>query len=232
MSSLIIATAVAQSAPLMRLFALQVEPRQQEAFLAVGRDNFTQSVQSEAGTLAMYAAPKKDEPQLNYVVEIYQDQTAYQQHADSPQFQKFVEVAKTAVVGREVIELDPQLLLEKSEPLAVRFPQDFAVRLADIEVEPSQNQAFGAIVKAEMQQAMANETGVLVMYAATVKHQPNRWIFFEIYQNEQAYQLHREQPYFKAYLEQTRPMLNRKTLTELNGEILMNKGGLTFKEEK
>lgn len=232
MSSLIMASAIVQSAPLMRMFALQVDPKQQAEFLAVGRENLTTSVQTEKGTLAMYTAPKQDEPNLNYVVELYQDQTAYEQHRQSPQYQKFAELAKTAILGREVFELDPQILLEKSAPLAVSSPQNFAVRLAEIEVEPNQNLAFGTIIKDEMQQSMAKENGVLVMYAGTLKTQPNRWYFFEVYQDDQAYQHHREQPYFKAYIDQTAPMLKSKKLIELNGEILMNKGKLAFKEEK
>lgn len=77
-----------------------------------------------------------------------------------------------------------------------------------------------------MRQAMAKEPGILVLYAATLKDNPSEWRFFEIYQNEQAYQKHRRTAHFKKYLADTEHMISGKNLLELKGVNLMSKGRL------
>lgn len=170
------ATLSAHSAPLVRYFELTTEPSQQAAFDAVGVHNLSTSIETENGTLAMYALKHQEQPNLNYVFEIYQDEAAYQTHAQSPQFKQFVEVAKTAVVGRKVVETDPQFLAEKAAPLRLT-QHPLKVNFAEVRVKPEWNAQFKAIVLDEMQQSLAKEPGVLAMYAVALKNQ-ERMAFF------------------------------------------------------
>lgn len=216
-------TTMAQAEYRMSLFELTVKPKQQQAIDTVGKTNLDTSIQTEAGTLAMFHTVKKDEPSKNVILEIYRDEAAYQTHINALHFKQFVEVAKTAVVDRKVMLLDSQILLEK-RPLTVFENGDYLINLAEVSVKPAQNEDFKAIVLDEMQQSMAKETGVILMYAATLKDQPNEWRFFEIYANETAYQQHRNTSHFQAYLKQTQTMIERKNVTTLVGKTLMSKG--------
>lgn len=47
------------------------------------------------------------------------------------------------------------------------------------------------MVLPEMTQSLKVEPGVPVMYVTTVKEQSNRWVFFEIYANDETYTAHR-----------------------------------------
>ncbi|ABR74890.1 hypothetical protein CBG46_08455 [Actinobacillus succinogenes] len=217
----------AYAAPLVRYFELTTEPERQAAFDAVGVENLSTSVEKEPGTLAMYALHQTDAPNVNYVFEIYQDDDAYRIHSRSPQFEKFVETAKTAVVGRKVFETEPHFLYEKSEPLRITDNRP-KVNFAEVRVKPEFNAQFKAVVLDEMQQSMAKEAGVLAMYAVTLKERPNEWRFFEIYADEQAYRIHRETPHFRHYLRRTAEMTLDKKVISLQGGTLMNKGGLRF----
>ena len=192
-----------------------------------GVENLSTSIETEAGTLAMYALRKTDEPNVNLVLEIYQDDNAYQIHARSPQFQKFVETAKTAVIGRKVFETEPQFLSEKSTPMRITDSR-LKTNFAEIRVKPEFNAQFKAVVLDEMRQSMEKEDGVLVMYAVTLKDKPNEWRFFEIYADEQAYLRHRETPHFQDYLQKTAAMTLDKKVVALQGGALMNRGGLHF----
>ncbi|WGE83657.1 putative quinol monooxygenase [Actinobacillus equuli] len=216
-------TTMAQAEYRMSLFELTVKPEQQQAIDAVGKHNLGTSIQTEAGTLAMFHTVKKDEPSQNVILEIYQDETAYQAHTNAPHFKQFVEIAKTAVMGRKVVPLDSQILLEK-RPLTAFKNGDYLINLAEVSVKPAQNEDFKAIVLDEMQQSMAKENGVILMYAATLKDQPNEWRFFEIYANKTAYQQHRNTPHFQAYLKQTQAVIERKNVTALVGKTLVSKG--------
>lgn len=218
---------MSNAAPLVRYFELTTDPDKQTAFEQVGVDNLSQSIQTEAGTLAMYATVS-EQPNKNLVFEIYQDEQAYQIHAKSAQFARFVDVAKTAVTERKVVETVPQFLAEKTEPVQVVNNQLHKVNFASVTVKPELNDAFKAVVIDEMQKAMNTEQGVLVMYAVTLKDEPNQWRFFEIYQDEQAYQAHRQTPHFQHYLAETAPMVTAKSVITLQGGTLMNKGNLHF----
>lgn len=63
--------------------------------------------------------------------------------------------------------------------------------LVIVNVKPSENEKFKAMVLPEMTQSLKVESGVPAMYVATVKEQSNRWVFFEIYANDEAYTAHR-----------------------------------------
>lgn len=210
----------------MSLFEITAKPGFQTALEKVGRENLSTSVRTEKGTLAMYQAVKKSDPLANIIVEIYQDEAAYEVHRQAPHFLKFVEVAKTAVADRKAEALQPEILLEKPAALEVSGENRLSVRLASVSVKPEFNAQFKAVVASEMRQAMAKEPGVLVLYAATLKENPNEWRFFEIYQDEQAYLQHRETAHFKQYLAETEHMVSGKNLLELKGMNLMSKGQL------
>ena len=47
------------------------------------------------------------------------------------------------------------------------------------------------MVLPEMTQSLKVEPGVSAMHVATVKEQPSRWVFFEIYSNDETYTAHR-----------------------------------------
>ena len=77
-----------------------------------------------------------------------------------------------------------------------------------------------------MRETIEKENGVLALYAATDKDQPNQWHFFEIYANDAAYQAHRKTAHFQKYLQETADLLQDKTFIEITPTLLMNQGGL------
>ncbi|AAU38036.1 putative quinol monooxygenase [[Mannheimia] succiniciproducens] len=216
-------TTMAQAEYRMSLFELTVKPENQQAIEAIGKHNLGTSIQTEAGTLAMFHTVKKDEPSKNVILEVYQDDQAYQVHSQAEHFKQFVEVAKTAVIERKAEALNSQFLAEK-RPLADFENGNYLINLATVRVKSAQNDAFKAIVVDEMKQAMAKESGVLLMYAATLKEQPNEWRFFEIYADQAAYAQHRQTPHFQAYLKGTNGMIESKGVVELQGKTLVTKG--------
>lgn len=218
----------AQSAPLVRIFELTIDSTQKERFDSVGYHNLNTSVKTEPGTLAMYATHVKDEPGKSIILEIYQDQDAYQKHVASSQFGQYVAMAKDVVKGRKVFETDAQFLAEKNQPLSAVSDTDLQIHYVEVQIEPSRQTEFSQIVLKEMQQAMNEEPGIVVMYAVTLKNQPDHWRFWEIYTDSNAYHRHRNFHYFKEYLEKTESMVIDKKLIQLQADTLMSKGGLYF----
>lgn len=217
-----------QAAPVMNFFELGIAQGQHAEFQQVGKHNIDTSITNEKGTLAMIAVQPSEQPDMAYMVEIYADDEAYQTHRNSPQYQAFLAQSPTILTDHKVFTpLVPQFLGDKK----VQATAPSLTNLAMVEVKPQYNADFKRIVSQEMAQSLKAENSVLAMYAATYKNQPNKWLFFEIYADDTAYQTHRQTPHFQAYLKDTAAMLESKNFRTIQPLYLGNQGGLNWVEK-
>lgn len=212
--------------PITRLFRLVADPAHLDSFASVGAQNLTTSIDTEPGTLSMSATHLPDDPSVNYVFEVYADQAAYEVHAASPQFKAYVDMAAGVLTDRAVYPCTPQLLVEKPEGLRVTSAADAAPRLARVVVPTEHDAAFREAVFANMRASVAEEPGVLAMYAVTLTDDPATWYFWEVYASEEAYAAHRETTHFKAYIAATGDLVSDKELTPLVSDTLVSQGAL------
>ena len=91
---------------------------------------------------------------------------------------------------------------------------DVVVRIAELDVDPEQLDAFIVAVREEMEEAVRVEPGVLAIFAVAEKDNPSRLRFFEIYASDAAYQAHRESPHFRKYVATTSSMILSRELFE------------------
>ena len=228
LTAVLAAALSAHAAPVFNIFELGIQPGQTAAYDEVGKNNITASVGGEKGTLAMYSVKQRANPEMAYMFEIYADESAYQVHTQSPQYQNFLQKSPEILTDhKRKINVEPQFLGDKR----VRQNRRTINNLVIVDVKPEHAQAFRAAVMPEMAQSLKAERGVLAMYAATEKDNPNRWYFYEIYASEAAYQSHRRTPHFQEYLKQTAHMTDNKESIAITPALLMNKGGLNFVRE-
>lgn len=90
------------------------------------------------------------------------------------------------------------------------------VRLAKIQVDPSQVEKYNAALKEQMAAAVDKEPGVLTYYAVADKSDPSHITILEIYADSAAYKLHIETPHFKKYKETVRHMVKSLELVDVN----------------
>ena len=209
-----------------RLFRLERDMAKEDVYNEVGAHNLTTSIKVEPGTLAMYATHVPDDPKTCYVFEIYADDEAYNVHVASEHFQAFAKMAGEVLTGRAVYQLVPQLLVGKSEPLFVNEPNAIEPHLVYVDVKPGGEEAFLAAITANMRTAVEVEPGVLVMYAATLADNPQRWVFWEVYASADAYAAHREAQHFKDYIAATESLVAGKEFHVLTADTLVSKGSL------
>lgn len=89
-----------------------------------------------------------------------------------------------------------------------------SVRIAHLQIKSDQLEAFTLAVKEEMEAALRLEPGVVAIYAVADKNDPTKLTFFEIYINDEAYDIHRETPHFKKYFNITKDMISSRVLME------------------
>lgn len=89
-----------------------------------------------------------------------------------------------------------------------------SVRIAHLQIKADQLAAFTTAVKEEMEAALRLEAGVVAIYAVADKNNPNNMTFFEIYINEDAYNIHRQTAHFQKYFHTTKDMIASRVLLE------------------
>lgn len=88
------------------------------------------------------------------------------------------------------------------------------VRIAEIEVDPHQVEAYRAALRTGIEAAIRLEPGVLTLYAVAVKGHPEQVRVVEVYASPAAYQAHLQTPHFKRYKAATQGMVRSLRLIE------------------
>ncbi|WP_281757567.1 cyclophilin-like fold protein [Helicobacter suis] len=214
-----------QAEPIFNIFELGVKSAERSLYVAVGRNNITQSVLKDKATLGMYLVQEKTNPNKTYMFEVYANQKGYQEHLKSEQYKEFLKQSPLFLTDhKKKIEVVPEYMGDKK----FRQTKSIRVNYVIVGVKNGFNDAFRKVVLEEMQQSIKKEKGVYAIYAATAKDNPNKWYFFEIYKDDAAYQRHRETPHFKKYLAETADMLENKGFVDILGIELLNKGNLNY----
>ena len=211
--------------PIFNIFELGVKEGEKNSYVAVGKNNITKSVFNDKGTLGMYLVQEKENPNMTYMFEVYEDEKSYQEHIKSEQYKEFLRQSPTILTNhKKKIQVMPEYMGDK------KFVQtrNTRVNYVTVDVKEGFNDAFREIVLDEMKQSIKKEEGVYVIYAATAIGNPNKWYFFEIYENEKAYQKHRKTAHFKKYIEQTENIIENKEFINIEGVKLLNKGNLNY----
>ena len=97
---------------------------------------------------------------------------------------------------------------------AVGRPAMPLVRIAELEIDPAQLEAYKAAVREEMETSVRVEPGVLAIYCVAEKDHPSRLRFFEMYADEAAYRAHIASPHFQKYVEATKAMITSRRLID------------------
>ena len=81
------------------------------------------------------------------------------------------------------------------------------VRVAEIEIDPTQIEPYRAAAKEQIEAAVRLEPGVLALYSVADKENPSRVWVFEMYTDVDAYKSHLETAHFQKYKTITQDMV-------------------------
>ena len=203
------ATAQQAASPFVRWAELEVDPAQLDAFKTEASENAAATVRTEPGVLAFHSAAEKGNPGRIRVLEVYTDADAYRAHVQSSHFKKFARETQKMITARRVFDTVPILLGAKPQ-----LARTALVRVAELEIDPAQLDAYKTAVVEEIETSIRVEPGVLAIYSVALKDNPNHLRFFEIYADENAYRQHIESPHFKKYVATTKSMITARKLFE------------------
>ncbi|PKA40938.1 antibiotic biosynthesis monooxygenase [Rhizobium sullae] len=99
------------------------------------------------------------------------------------------------------------------------------VRMAELEIDPAQLDAYRALLSEEIEAALASEQGVLTLYAVSIKDRPEKICIFEVYASQEDYEAHLQTPHFLRYKTSTAHMVTSLSLIDVDPIILRGKTG-------
>ena len=105
-----------------------------------------------------------------------------------------------------------------SKTIVMAQQKNQMVRIAKIQVDPTQLESYNKALKEQMTTAINVEPGVLTYYAVADKTNPANITILEIYADSAAYLAHIETAHFKKYKAAVKDLV--KSLTLENVEII------------
>lgn len=210
----------------VNLFHIVVNPEDKPLLHEVGEYNIVTSHRKEPGTLAMFVAERKDKEGSYIVFEIYENDYTYAVHRASEQYNNYLTKVGSRLIERAAFQVTPFFLKEKlASNIWVGLEYHY-LKFAHVETSPEGQDSFEKSVLANMETSLAQEEGVLAMYAVRDNEDTNHWYFFEVYADEAAYQIHRDTAHFQTYLEETKDIVVDKELLDLANDTSMTQGRL------
>ena len=105
--------------------------------------------------------------------------------------------------------------------------RDRFVRVAELEIDPAQADAFATAIREVGQASVRSEDGCLALYAVAEKQDPGRVRVFEIYRDPAAYEAHLRTPHFRRFRAATDAMVKSRRLIDATPLSLATKPGVT-----
>ena len=92
---------------IVRLAEIEVEPEFLEEYMAFAKEVGETSVKVESGVLTLFSMQTKEDPYKIYILEIYANQEAYQNHIQTAHFKKYKEGTAKMVKSLKLIDVNP-----------------------------------------------------------------------------------------------------------------------------
>ena len=97
------------------------------------------------------------------------------------------------------------------------------VRIAELEIVPSQLEAYKALLAEEITASIEREPGVLMLHAVSHKAEPHQVRLLEVHASQAAYEAHIQTPHFLKYKTATAAMVAALRLIDVDPILLAAK---------
>jgi quinol monooxygenase YgiN len=207
---------------LVRLAIISVDTTQIEQYNQFLKEEIQASIEKEPGVITLYAVAEKENPHHVTLFETYADSAQYRSHLTTPHFQKYKQGTLNMVTHLELIESKP-LLYHRKPNLTETDDEQYFIRLIKMEIDSTAIADFEKLAQSVMLPGLADEPGVLMMYAVAEKKIPTRISVLEVYADSLAYEKHVKTPHFQKYKAESKSMVRSLTIRDVNSIMLGSK---------
>ena len=100
---------------------------------------------------------------------------------------------------------------------------DLMVRIAELEIDPAQLNAYKAILAEEQEASVRLEPGVLMLHSVALADSPTSIRLLEVYASRSAYEAHIQSPHFVKYKTSSETMVKSLRLVDTTPILLCAK---------
>ena len=212
-------------APMVHWAVLQSKPGTMNEMMGMAARNVAPLAAKEAGTYALYGSLDKQDPNVMRLLEIYEDEAAYEIHVGSDGFHNYREERKPILEKLVILPVDPIVLEQKTEGTGTH------VILHLYEVKPEKLDAFKKLIAKEMRRGVKEDTGVMGLFATAEQKRTNRIHTYELFKDEASRDAYKNSKAHKAFWKKAQPMLNNtKEIENLPGNVMLSQKGFHDKK--
>ena len=177
---------------------------------------------NEKGSYSLYGGIDAQNPDIMRILEIYEDEAAYQVHRESEGFKAFIEERKPILESLKILPVTPLVLEQKKDGTAK------TVLMTLVEVKPEKLAEFTELIKHEMLRAVAVDPGVLGLFATAELADRNNVIhILELYTDEEAMKQYKSSQEYQLYRKKADNMSDsRKEISNAPAGVKLSSKGL------
>lgn len=216
------------TAPVVGMYRFVIPSELQGAYNSVGVENLTSSMEQEPNTLSMNVAHVKTNPTTSYVIEMYKDGNALDTHRKSEHFQKYVNEVGAKLTNRKLYDVQPMLLMEKTESLSAINDGTSVVSMTEFTIDKNEEDTILKQYQLDIERAIRDDAGYKAGYILRDRNNKTYWYVIQIYSDDVAYKKHVSSPGYRFAMGQIQPYLKNYKTEVLQGDILVNHGGQSF----
>ena len=201
---------------------LQAKPGKMLEMAAISARTVAKYTPNEKGSYSLYGGIDAQNTDIMRLLEIYEDEAAYQIHRDSEGFKAFIEERKPILESLKILPVDPIVLEQKAEGTAK------SVVMGLFEIKPEFLEEFNRITAEEFTRAVAEDSGVMALFATSEQgERANVVHVLELFADEEARGKYIASENFKAYEKKVLSFLNSAKLIEnYPANITLSRKGL------
>jgi len=102
-------------------------------------------------------------------------------------------------------------------------PHRHIVRMAELEIDADQLEAYRLLLAEEIEASVAMEPGVLMLNAVALRDDPAQIRILEVYASQRDYEAHLQTPHFLKYQSQTSGMVKALRLVDVDPLLMRSK---------
>ncbi|HEY2533460.1 MAG TPA: putative quinol monooxygenase [Xanthobacteraceae bacterium] len=209
--------AAAQTAPLyVNVVDLQIVPGQIDKFLAAVEENGTAAVKEPGCREFDIAVSSKDANHLA-LFEVWDNAAALDAHRATDHFKNFMATTKDMVAKRDLRAMSSVAINGKSPDHS-----GLLINEVDLDIVPAQFDAFLAAAKINGA-ATPRDQGAHEFNIVVSQKEPHHVLFFEVYDNAPALDVHRQSEHFKTYQEATKGMVANRNVNQFTSVAMNSK---------
>ncbi|MBQ3654733.1 MAG: carboxymuconolactone decarboxylase family protein [Synergistaceae bacterium] len=177
---------------------------------------------NEPGSYSLYGGIDSANPDIMRLLEIYEDESAYEIHRSSAGFKAFIEERKPILETLTILPVDPIVLEQKAEGRAK------TVSMTLVEVKPECLEEFRRLTVQEFTRAVNEDAGVLALFATSEQGERSNFVHtLEIFTDDEAREKYLASEKFRAFTDNTSGLVrSAKVFTNKPTNILLSRKGL------